>query len=431
MLFAGRGKAIHDLLSKDLSQYRGMILNYCTHLRAYDRQLEGSRADYLYPLIQKSGDSDFYCAEILKALNDVDDTFDAEQLFDFAVLFFRDGYTEAGDAIIDKFNRQDTIKDFNSLVGAESIIDIKGIDGLIYVLDYIGSKPDFPNFFVDMYLIKHAEDIYGEELVRQALDATRKENPNVNRFLDSISDFYTTSLDLDDIIRVNEQKLRSSDRSDGLKNMTWEQIKQQSDYYRLIRQWAESASDSEIEYVANDIPKEKDPQRLANYLRVFWKRPFPLHPEPLIRLFDHPNLKVSNSALNALSQISHPDVRALFERLVKIRDESVSAIYLLMSNYQDGDHLIIEKLLEQETDVYRLDSMVFRTCDVFESIDIPESLRSLLLVYEKSPCSSCRCRAVELMDKFDQLPEWIIDECVYDANEDLRALANDRIHGSS
>ncbi|MHB0999895.1 MAG: hypothetical protein ACYC27_11680 [Armatimonadota bacterium] len=425
MLYAGRGKAILDLLGKDLSGYRNMILDYCTHRRAYDRQLEGSRADYLYPLIQKSGDSDFYCAEILKALNDADEMFDAEQLFDFSVLFFRDGYAKAGDAVIDKFNRQDTIKDFNSLVGAEHVVDIKGINGLIHVLDYVGSKPDLLDFHANTYLIHYAEDIFGEELICQSLGAARKENCNVNRFLDCISDSYTTSLVLDDIIRVNEGKSQISDRFGYIEGMTWEQIKQ-SDGHFPIRSWVESATDCEIEFAARDILLEQDPEKLAWYLQIFWKRAYPFHPAPLIQMLDSSNSKLSISAFNVLSQINHPDIRALFDRLIQNREWAASAIRLLVNNYQDGDHIIIEKLLEHETDVHKLDKMVFWVCNVFKCINVPESLRSLMLVYEKSPCSLCRYKSVKLMDALGQLPAWIIDECVYDADEDLRALAHER-----
>ena len=45
-----------------------------------------------------------------------------------------------------------------------------------------------------------------------------------------------------------------------------------------------------------------------------------------------------------------------------------------------------------------------------------------MLEYELSPCSFCREYAVGMLQGLECLPEWMIEECRWDANPRTRAL---------
>ena len=163
---------------------------------------------------------------------------------------------------------------------------------------------------------------------------------------------------------------------------------------------------------------------------MFRKRPFPLDPAPLIRLVDHPNEWVVVRALTALEMAKHPDVRTLFHRLSEHPKWSERAIGLLRSNYQQGDCELILQMLEKETDLDRLHVMCIDTMDVYEDNPVPEGMRPLLMVYEKTPCSSCRHHCIDTIRITGELPGWMVEECLHDAYSSTRELAQEIRQGT-
>jgi hypothetical protein len=48
----------------------------------------------------------------------------------------------------------------------------------------------------------------------------------------------------------------------------------------------------------------------------------------------------------------------------------------------------------------------------------------LMFVYEQSPCSNCKCDAVELLTSLQQIPPWVLEEMRLDARNEIRDLAS-------
>jgi hypothetical protein len=61
-------------------------------------------------------------------------------------------------------------------------------------------------------------------------------------------------------------------------------------------------------------------------------------------------------------------------------------------------------------------------CDENEAPDLFEALK---WVYENGPCSICRKSAVEHMIKLKQIEPEVIEECLFDADEDLQKVARE------
>lgn len=423
MLSAGRGRPIIEMLRSGIAGRRDIVLDQCLHNRAYDRQCEGSRADYLYPLFRGSEAEPLFRTCILQALLDTTDFLDAEQLFDFAVIFARDGDSEARRTIYDKFRRHDGVD--GPLDGARHIIELDGVDGLLAVAAEIGANERLieHNDGSD-YLVRVAEDAAGRAVVREALEKAQIGNRYVDSFLQSIADEYVPDLRLEDVSKRKRHTVAAEDRRARTRGMSWSQFRSTPRNAVLSTCWAKGAPDVEIERAAHGIIAEEDPGRLAWYLRIFWNRRFPLHPSHLVRLFDTHGFKVSNAVINALVQISHPEVRALFERLVGSRDWAPYAVDLLQSNYRDGDDQLIERLLLAENDPEHLHTLCGNVHDVCKANPVPEAARLLLLTYEKSPCSICRSKDVELLRERGELPAWMIEECAHDASERSRRIAS-------
>jgi hypothetical protein len=424
MFHVGMGRAILFLMNQDLSHYRELILDSCLHNYAYDHQVEGTRAEYLYPLIRKSGEEDYYRREILRAIPEATDWSDAEQLLDFAVIFARQGDEQAREALYNNVRQLD-----NDVAGEDQVIELDGVKGLIFLLDLIGQDSQLMARYEDGFVIEKAEETSSVEEVRLALQKAASENSNVAAALAGVMD-YSVEWSAEDIILKREERRHSllgMPSAELSESASWEEVKTSLHFSSMAFSWARSASSEELVKAAKDLNPEDEPERLQSHLFIFRKRPFPLEPEPLIKLIDHPNETVGIRAIIALELVQHSKVRDLTFRLLNEPKWSDRAIGLLRSNYESGDSQLIKGLLEQETDPDRLHLMCIDTMDVFEDNPVQEGLQPLLTVYEKDPCSVCRCTCIKTVQKIDAVPDWMIEECLCDAYPHTRELAKEFI----
>ena len=70
-----------------------------------------------------------------------------------------------------------------------------------------------------------------------------------------------------------------------------------------------------------------------------------------------------------------------------------------------------------------LHELLMDLLSVFECNGSPESRDPLILVYEHSPCALCRNNSAEALLKCEQVPDWVLEECRFDVDEDTRDFA--------
>jgi hypothetical protein len=129
VLDLGLGRAVLYLREHVATSYHAAIAHACGHNTAYDAQVEGSRAEYLFDVLQATGKPDEYLDEILAALAAVTKHWDADQLFDTALRFAQSDHARARDAMYEKFFRNEVDEPFT---GADALVrlgpvPIKGI----------------------------------------------------------------------------------------------------------------------------------------------------------------------------------------------------------------------------------------------------------------------------------------------------------------
>jgi hypothetical protein len=112
------------------TSYHAAIVHACGHDTAYDAQVEGSRAEYLFEVLQATGKPNEYLDEILAALAAVPKQWDADQLFDIALRFAQSGHARARDAMYEKFFRNEVDEPFT---GADALVRLDGMDGFLAV----------------------------------------------------------------------------------------------------------------------------------------------------------------------------------------------------------------------------------------------------------------------------------------------------------
>ena len=416
ILRIGLGRAILFLRSNDARPYRDAILSACVHCSTYDHQSEGSRVQYLRDIIRETKEEVLYRTEITSALPASSHDDDMEQLFDLALAFAKEGDERARRAMYAKF-AENAAQGITT--GAWQLIELDKAEGLLFITERFGEYAQADDkFWDDRGLIRLAEEQVGAERLQATLQLARSRNAQIAKYLE--------------VVEKTEQRAAAyleSDRFD-LTSLSYDELKQHitehtaTDQRFLLGRWGEKADDESIERAARDLLEQDSNGPLLSYVRIFSRRTFPLNPGRLISLARHPDEEIASAALRALSNVGHPEVRKLGLELLNISPVPNFATALLIKNCQSGDHELVAHVIERERqDVDALHSLGLWTRDIVEANPTPEWSDVLLTIYEHGPCSLCRMHFIDLLRSLGNLPNWVIQECLCDANLELRGKA--------
>ncbi len=408
-LHLGLGRAILYAQSADVHEFQETILDSCLHCYAYDIQIEGTRAAFMHALLSFLPDRAFYEKFILESLAGCEDDRHAVQRFHLAACLASDGDGAAKRALYIHYAPGPRL---GELIGVD-FLELDGIEGFLFVAAKIGALfALFPNQVDSGYLLSRAEDQFGKEAAWEALNQAATLNPNIAAY-------------------IAHQLVEPAKRSSlpELDSLTFSQLwANEKDLHTFrFRQWGERASDDQLLAAANALVASIDPTQQTKLLHIFRLRKFPLDPNFLIQRFRSSNRQLSIAAASALAQINHASVRALALELIEntgaFRDNAVD---LLSANFLPGDHQIALNWFNRESDSELLHWIGFSLLDFYKSHPEPETEPKMLhSIYEQSPCSDCRERAVRRWIEIGCLPDQIRRECEWDTNSDIRELVSE------
>lgn len=224
------------------------------------------------------------------------------------------------------------------------------------------------------------------------------------------------------------RSLRSETQRPDPKTLTYDRIRSSIESKRagsVLREWAVGASDSELERAAHDLVHEKDPQKLKSYLKLFWKRRFPLELSHLFQLLELPDGPIPFHTLTVLANLEHESVRSLAFKLMETDSRRGWAIDLLVKNFRENDYSTIEAWCDSEQNPGAINAFDRSLRNFFAAHPNPEiEMRLLKKMYEKEPCAHCRSTIVERLIEVNALTDALKQECKYDSYTDTRALVN-------
>ena len=175
LLHSGFGRAHVYARENDVSEFRDTLLDACLHCHGVDPQCEGTRAAYMFDLVDLLPDRQFYCDEVLKALPGSADDWDAAQRFHFAKHMSLDGDERAKQVMYESFEPGPR-KGVNI---ALNFVQMDGLKGLLFAVGKVGallmSKQDVDDV---SWLWSHAAEVCGEREVTAALSAAGATNPS-------------------------------------------------------------------------------------------------------------------------------------------------------------------------------------------------------------------------------------------------------------
>ncbi|MBL8045575.1 MAG: hypothetical protein JNL09_03485 [Anaerolineales bacterium] len=411
----GLGRAVLYLQKHDATPYRDVILDACLHNRAYDTQIEGGRAMYMFDMISLTNEKDFYREHILKALADNSVELD-RQVDDLALCFAQQGDVEARQLLYDHFVENSA----KTHLDAGALIKLDGLAGFAFVVHQIGGRVmGDDDIWEDHYVLGFLEERLGKENYQTAIAQLSNEGALVKTYVEAIEAYEAQ--------RASRQSIQPDVKQASYVDFRTALLeKQELSRYPVL--WGQSASEVDLRQAAEDLLMEKDRRRLLIYLRIFHKRPFPLAPDYLLKLAQNSDDWVAGRAFGVLSRITHPTVRALAFRLL---DEPApkwkgQIVELLVRNYHDGDHTVVEELVASLKDDGERHSLGMDVRDFYEAHPNAESeARVTKAMYETNPCARCRCGFVSRLVELSVLPNWMAEECAWDSNENTRELMKD------
>ena len=420
-LAKGLGRALLDTRNAGRLIDEEAVLDACLHNRSYDPQCEDSRAPWLLEILEAAGELERLREPILRALSDPRDDWDCVQLCDWAEIFARRG-SETARQFLYGIVQNPEIRSHSSM-GYKQLIRTDGVKGFLHCAEHLGQiirLGEEP--WETLFVAREAEEHCGVDAVASALSSGASANGDTRIYFDALMKERQRS----------ETPPKGLSRADKMRTIPLAEVRESIEnpnpdlngYYLSV--WGRYAAKEDLDPLAASLFEENDPVKITRYLRVFSRRSLPDFDHRLIGLAAHKDKQVRFWAMRALSANTHPAVRnyALTKMQAgPVEDETIS---LLIQNYREGDHKFIEMALKVIEDRDKMHRVCWGIQDVFRANKTTDGTASLLFSYEANPCSLCRSKDVELLLELNRAPEWLIEECAFDANLGTRELLKPR-----
>ncbi|MBI3731485.1 MAG: hypothetical protein HY254_24570 [Burkholderiales bacterium] len=413
-LTLGTGRAMLLLKAHPQIDFCTQILAATVSNLAYDRQCEGSRAEYLYSLIRRSRQKDELIHTIIrkfsaKKRND----YGMDQLSDLVLYFHQDGIAGAKEALLNRFEK--TFSNGYELYARDVLLEIEGMAGLIMAAEKVGQLPEQERAdYEDRWRVDDFQkenksiDVYAE------LAKAAETNPAIKNYLDLI-------LSVEPRKKYRRSKIVPYTLAD-----IEEIVDEDSRFPRFWQYRTEGMNPADIEQVARNILAEKDNNRKNKYLRFFGKTKFPFDYAPLLELASKNNIKKNRrimNAVNALSYFKADDIRALALKKFSCEKTPWDYLRLLVNNYQTGDAKILLEIIQRSDNFHHIHDLVAGIIDIFEANPDPECKAPLEAMYYGMNCAIHRWSVIDLLNRNEVLSDEIVEELAYDTDEDLRKLS--------
>lgn len=431
---AGRGRAYLHVRQFGLSGVADMVLAACLQDQSYDPQCEGSRAAWLFSMFDGAKESPTFSCAIVDALEHATNTWDSQQLCELAALMGKGGDARARDALRTRALRQAEAASNDLWVGAESLMSIDGIDAVPDLARRYGRvlgddpkrwPPCIDDVTKDSVLIIQSETIL-QELAESDADIrsylTYWQHEKIER-ANRASGLKRTPEEMKEVVRERSR------RELPLEKILLDAAAEKGDMPGRYMRFGKCATAEELATVLRRLDEETVEGVCKRLLWVFRRAPLPTVPPKIWDLSASPTDEIRWAALEALAQVRDPRVGELGRsRLLshQFADADSAIIDLFVRNYLPGDEQLIMEALQTLTPTAdNAHGLCWSLLDIADHNNTASLLALLNWAYETTPCTNCRLRALKHIRDLGGLGSDIIQECLFDADEDIRQLATD------
>ena len=420
-MLRGLGRCV-IAVRQDPEKYRDLVLWACKRNFAYDVQSEGTRSWYTYTMVNAYPDKEPFLTAAEDALKKYrpNSSWDLLHLSEILQFFAMDGYESARQALEEKYREVlatmfarkcrpsrvfHELSDLEQLglvlaVDSKSFLRIAGDFGRLYREKKYMYDGDFAWFFSSK----------GGQY-RRTMEAAAQRDENVACFM------RREQADIDAQEKFSQQQTENAEEAlIGI---------------RLSRWLAKKADSETVEHYAHAYRVQTEPEARAKALEAFICCPYPDDPHPIMEDTESEWEELRNTAWRALENIRHPAVRAFAINHAKSGVCTPENFALLVTNYVPKDADLLEEVLRERIaakewdDVHAAGMGIYRA--FYKDSGIPHPKHLLPLLYEYNPCSDCRESAIAYMSKHRMLTMELLEECLYDSNDDIRRMAEKRL----
>lgn len=397
----GTGKAIL-LFRRYYKQidFSELLIDAAVHNPDYDPQCSGTRAGYLYEMIQ-------LLPNRIKIENKILQRFlrtyrcSVDQLFRLALLFAKNGNNLARPIIYKKFKKE--IRTPDGGAGGDEIVELDGLKGFLFVAEELGrSLIAKDTYWEDIAFVRSAEEILNKKNLLGFLRKAGKSNSQLRVYVQAV-----------------EKSMR---KKKFWTKLPYTEVKSRIDNSKQVPlAWGFNASKKELVQAAYDLLKETDKKKLLLYLKLFsYRTKFPLGYKPLLNWKKFNTNELKERVFILLSAFKSPEIRELAISNLKNDIFMGRSLQLLGRNFEERDANLISKVLrwENDPDEFHLGAMNIR--DICAKKRPKSALKLLLPIYKRGYCAGCRERLVHTLVKNRIMPVWIKKETLLDSNFDTR-----------
>ena len=397
----GRGRAILHLRACDQAtreRYREVILTACATDQRYDRQTEPFRGPYLWDVLQATQEPAWYAPHLAARL-----TAPLLQQKQLAYLCGALTYHDLADFREPLY----AACEHDLLAGntdiAEELLPWEGQTAWRFVLEH---APESIEHWQLWSLFEELGEQHGKQTARHACD----DNPALRQAMGALLRQE----------RLERQKNRRRWRSKPEPSPTYANM-MDSLYQRHPLPYGWQKDSALIKRLAGAPPTETE--ALRRWLLLFRTKPFPLDPAPLLALTHHQDRPVAWRALRALAPLTDERIRSRALALAHSQSPLRWAVPLLLAkNSKTSDIALLQTLLDECQEDDALEDFGLSFFRYLEANADALLVPLLLRLFEKTPCSVCRCSFATALHKRGALTPELLEECRWDCNEDTRAL---------
>ena len=420
-MLRGLGRCV-IAVRKEPEKYREIVLWACKRNFAYDAQSEGTRSWYTYTMANAYPDKETFIAATAEALKKYrpNNGWDLLHLSEILMFFAMDGYESARQALEEKYREILTAmfarqrrpnRIFHELSDLEQLGLVRAVDRT----SFLRIAKDFGRLYQEKKYMYDGDFAWifsskGGQF-RKTMESAARKDEDIACFFQRESADVTAQEEL--------WKQRKESFPDGLTGV------------RLSRWLANKADQETVERYALAYLEQKQPELRAEALSAFSCCSYPDDPQPIIDDTKSECEELQNTAWRALENIRYPAVRAFAINNATSGIHTPENFALLVTNYAPEDADLLEELLRELIaakdwdDVHAAGLDIYRAFYKDSGISHPKHL--LPLLYEYNPCSFCRESALVYMSKHRMLTKEILEECLYDSNDDIRRMAAKRL----
>jgi hypothetical protein len=406
----GTGEAHFLIRDNPKVNFSNYIIKAALTNLSYDAQSEGSRANYIFELIELSNQKKKIRKAILNGLAaEKHDTWALDQLYDLTALFAKQGDKEAKKAIYKRYSKKKT--EGSEWLGETAIIDLDGLKGLKYIAKNKGKIIEkYPETRDDSRLIDSFNEINPTINAYEELKNASKTNRLISAYLSAIN--------------KNKDELKKTQRPPLTYKIIKDRINNNATFV-VPSLWIKELANEDIIKLANDFLKENNRLKLEKYLQVFGKVKYPYNYAPLLTLAKSKvkkNDRLVEFAVEALKYFSGDDIRLFaIEKLEKVKIPH-QYLGLLVANYKNGDGDLLTRIVERCKNEHDIHALVDGFVDIYQANATTECKKPLEAIYDKLTCGIHRNDIIKILIANNVLSTQLKKEIQFDSYFPTREL---------